>query len=211
VAEVKPKRTAASALTEARILEGAALAFGELGYARVRVEDILVAAGLSRPTFYKVFASKEQVFEALSARHHREIRRRIRAAAESQTSAILRLDAVVDTFLRWRATLGPMGRVLDVEARTPGSAIAHHRKHTLKVMTEHAAGWLAEDGRGTVDPVVLLALVAAMESVADSLLLGSHVGDEALARAKHAALRILGGTLAGPHDAVPPLPLAPKR
>jgi len=205
----EPRRTAVSAETHARILNGAEQAFGGLGYAKVRVEDILQAAGVSRPTFYKVYTSKEQVFEALSTRHHREIRLRIQQAAETEAEPPMRLLAVVETFLRWRASLGTLGRALDVEARTPGSSIAHHRKQTLKVMTELSAGWLKQEGRPAVDPVLLLALIAALESVADALLSGSKVSEAALQRAKLVGFRIVAAALAGSGDPVPPIPRPP--
>ena len=64
-------------------------------------------------------------------------------------------------------------------------------------------------GRTTVDPVLLTALIAAMESVADSLLLEPPVTEAALGRARHAALRIVAGALAGPDDVVPPIPGPP--
>jgi AcrR family transcriptional regulator len=204
-------RSVVSAETQARILDGAEQAFGELGYAKVRVEDILQAAGVSRPTFYKVYPSKEQVFEALSARHHHDIRQRIQRAAEAQPGAVARLAAVVDTFLRWRASLGPLGRALDVEARTPGSGIAHHRKHTLKLMVELAQGWLIAEGRPPVDPVLLLALIAAMESVADSLLLANKISEAAIGRANWVALRIVAAALANAADPLPAIPPPPAR
>jgi AcrR family transcriptional regulator len=68
--------------TRERILAGAARTFGRLGYAAARVEDILAEAEISRPTFYKAFQSKADVFEELSATHHRDIRERILRALD---------------------------------------------------------------------------------------------------------------------------------
>lgn len=193
-----------------RILDGAARAFGKLGYASVRVEDIIAAAGVSRPTFYKVHASKDEVFETLSERHHREIRRRIRGAvARAGDEPAAELVAMVDAFLRWRAGLGPVGRVLDLEARTPGTTIAHHRAATLRAMTRLSAERMQAAGRPPMDPVMVVALISALESVADALLLKAEVTDAQLARANHIALRILGASLASPGDAMPEMPPPP--
>lgn len=193
-----------------RILDGAAQAFGKLGYTSVRVEDIIAAAGVSRPTFYKVYASKDDVFQALSERHHREIRRRIRGAvtAAGQQPAA-ELSAMIDAFLRWRAGLGPVGRVLDLEARTPGTSIAHHRTATLRAMTRLSAERMRAAGRLPMDPVMVTALISAMESVADALLLAADMDDATMARANHIALRILGASMAGPGDLVPEIPTPP--
>ena len=204
------KRSSVSAETRERILAGAAQAFGRLGYAKVRVEDILLAARVSRPTFYKVYRTKDEVFRALSERHHREIRKRIERAIDGAPDPIAQLDAVIDAFLRWRAGLGAVGRVLDLEARTPGTSIARHRQATLRAMTQLTAERMKAAGRPTTDAVLITALIAAMESVADSLLIAQEVDEATLARAKQNALRIVAGALAGPGDPVPPLPSGAK-
>jgi AcrR family transcriptional regulator len=195
---------------KARILEGAAAAFGKLGYANVRVEDINVAAGSSRPTFYKVYASKDDVFQALSERHHREIRRRIQAAVAAAVDAPTQLAAMIDAFLRWRSGLGPVGRVLDLEARTPGTSIAHHRKATLRALTKLAAERMSVAGRAPVDPLMFSALISALESVADAQFHDTDESPAALVRANHIGLRIVGAALAQPGDPVPPIPTPPS-
>lgn len=198
-----------SAEAKARILEGAAHAFGELGYANVRVEDIIEAADVSRPTFYKVYASKEDVFLALSERHHREIRRRIQEAVAAAPEAPAQLAAMIDAFLRWRSGLGPVGRVLDLEARTPGTSVAPHRKATLRAMTKLAADRMTASGRPAVDPVMITALISALESVADALLL-TGADERSLQRASHIGLRIAGAALARDGDPVPSIPPPPS-
>jgi AcrR family transcriptional regulator len=192
-----------------RILVGASRAFGRLGYAAVRVEDILLESEISRPTFYKVFATKDEVFQALSARHHQEIRERIRSVAALGGEPIPLLASVVHAFLTWRVGLGPVGRVLDLEARTPGSSIASHRKQTLSEMTSLVNQLLSVNGRSPVDPVLIVALIASLESVADALLSAKRVEAQALVRATQVALRLVGGALAQPGDPVPPLPAPP--
>ncbi|MFT3925674.1 MAG: TetR/AcrR family transcriptional regulator [Myxococcales bacterium] len=193
-----------------RILEAASRAFGRLGYAAVRVEDILLEAEISRPTFYKAFRTKEGVFQALSERHHLEIRERIRAVSLESLEPLQMLARMVDTFLTWRAGLGPVGRVLDVEARTPGSCIAGDRKKTLQEMTSLLNQQLTASGRRAVDPTFLVALIAALESLADSLLSGKkRIDSAAMNRARAIALRLVSGALANPGEALPPLPEPP--
>lgn len=180
-----------------------------LGHGSTRVEDILQAAEVSRPTFYKAFDSKDDVFEALSERHHRDIRDRIIRSIADVSDPAAQLEATTDAFMRWRAELGPIGRVLDVEARIPGSSIAHHRTKTLDEMTALTAERMRASGRGEVDPVLYHGLIAAMERVADLLLSKHPVSEKALERAKRNALRILSGSLAAPGERVPPLPTPP--
>jgi len=195
--------------TRERILTGAAEAFGKRGHAGTRVEDILRAADVSRPTFYKAFKSKDDIFEELSERHHRDIRERIMRSVAGVSDPAAQLEATTDAFMRWRAELGPIGRVLDVEARTPGSSIAHHRAKTLEDMTALMAERMRAAGRPEVDPVLYYGIIAAMERVADVLLSKHPVSEAAVERAKRSALRIFSGSLADVGEPVPPLPLAP--
>jgi AcrR family transcriptional regulator len=58
---------ARGAETQRRILTAALGVFGEHGYHDSRVEQITVAAGCSRPTFYQYFSSKEDVFRSLAS------------------------------------------------------------------------------------------------------------------------------------------------
>jgi AcrR family transcriptional regulator len=199
--------------TAERILEGAARAFGKLGYAAVRVEDILQEAGVSRPTFYKLYSTKEEVFQTLSGRHHREIRELIRAVPRLKgLNHAQLLDGIVSAFLAWRAGLGPVGRVLDVEARTPGSPIAGDRRKTLQEMTTLVNELLVQNGRPATDPVLITALIAALESVADSLLSVKRADPQALDRARQIAARLAGGALASAEDValLPPIPPVPS-
>jgi AcrR family transcriptional regulator len=205
------RRPSVAKRTRERILAGAADAFGKLGHANTRVEDILQAADVSRPTFYKAFDSKNDVFQELSERHHRDIHERILRSIAGASDPALQLEATIDAFMRWRAELGPIGRVLDIEARIPGSSIAHHRSKTLEDMGALVAERMRSAGRRDVDPVLYYGLIAALERVADLLLSKHPVTEARVERAKRSALRILSGSLAAPGERVPPLPTAPER
>lgn len=53
--------------TGERILEAAAAAFAEHGYARVRLEEVAAGAGVTRGAVYHRYDSKEALFEAVLA------------------------------------------------------------------------------------------------------------------------------------------------
>lgn len=208
------KRPTLDAHTEAlreRIVRGAASAFGRLGYADTRVEDIVEDTGISRPTFYKVFESKDAVFSALSERHHAAIRERLDEAAASTSDPVLQLERSIESFLRWRSELGPVGRVLDLEARGPSSRLAADRKGTLEHAIALVQRSLSRAGRKAVDPVLLRALVAAAENVADELFTELPVPEHTLRRAKDIVFRLHGAALGQAGDPIPPIPPAPKR
>jgi AcrR family transcriptional regulator len=197
---------AESPTTRERILAGAARAFGQLGYAATRVEDILRAAEVSRPTFYKLFKGKNNVFQALSDIHHAEIFQRLVSATEGTDGPAEKLDRVVEAFLRWRAQLGPIGRVLDTEARVPNSRLQAHRRRVLDAVVERMQSELRRAGREDVDPLLLRALIAAAENVADSFLQERRVGKAEFARRRAVLSRLVRSALTEPGDPVPPVP-----
>jgi TetR/AcrR family transcriptional regulator len=203
-AKPAPRARVRDALRE-RILSGAAAAFSRHGYAGTRVEDIIAETGISRPTFYKVFEGKDAVFVALSERHHGTIRARLREAIASSADPLVRVERSVESFLRWRTQLGPVGRVIDLDARSPVTLLSQHRKQVLDYVVRTTRNALREAGRPDVDPVMLRAMVAAAEHVADELLSEAHVSESTLQRAKAIVLRMQLGALAEPSEIVPAL------
>lgn len=207
---VKVEGTAQSSVRE-RVLRGAASVFGRLGYASTRVEDIVREAGISRPTFYKVFASKDAVFIALSERHHRTIRERLSVAFAAEAAPAAQLERAIESFLRWRAELGPVGRVLDLEARSPGTVLEDQRRRTLSYVLSLVQGGLQRSGREAADPALLRALIAATENIADELFDGANVPESVLQRAKGIALRLHLGALGAGVEAAAPRAAASRR
>jgi AcrR family transcriptional regulator len=178
-----------------RILSGASSVFGRLGYGATRVEDIVQASGISRPTFYKVFDSKDDVFLALSARHHRTIRERLRQAYASSDDPLEQLERALESFLRWRAELGPVGRVLDLEARSPGTLLQGQRRRTLNHAVALVQAGVKRAGGQPIDPVLLRALIAGTENIADELFVTGEVSENLLQRAKALVMRLHLGVL----------------
>jgi len=78
-----------------QILDGAGLAFGQYGYKKTTLADIVRESGVARATVYKYFSSKEEVFQAVIDREVADIQRRVRAAVEEQTNTYDRLRAAV--------------------------------------------------------------------------------------------------------------------
>lgn len=184
----------ADALRE-RVLRGAASALGRLGYTATRVEDMVADAGVSRPTFYKFWTSKDDVLDALSELHHASIRERLTQAVESSDDPLVQLQRAIESFLRWRIELGPVGRVLDLEARAPGSRLSGHRRKMLECVLALLQRGIGAMGGEPADPVVLRALVAAAEHVADELAAEPKVSERALQQAKDIVLRVYLGAL----------------
>ncbi|UJR82854.1 TetR/AcrR family transcriptional regulator [Sandaracinus amylolyticus] len=192
-----------------KILIGAATAFGALGYANTRVEDILQESGVSRPTFYKLFESKDDVFETLSAMHHADALERMHHALVTAENGMERLASVIEAFLRWRAGLGRLGRVLDMETRSPHSHLVRHREVVMKTLRDQWQHEMVAGGRPQVDPLIFEAFMAAAERVADTLPFDRAITETDIARRKAVLLRIVSATLAAADERTPALPLHP--
>ncbi|WP_176594126.1 TetR/AcrR family transcriptional regulator [Sphingobium sp. EM0848] len=82
--------------TAQKIVRGARKCFKQYGLQKTTIEDIAVAAGVSRPTVYKHFTSKQEIVDYISlsemAKVHDEFRTRMArhdSFAETVTEAIL--------------------------------------------------------------------------------------------------------------------------
>ena len=78
-----------------QILDGAGLAFGQYGYKKTTLADIVRESGVARATVYKYFSTKEEVFQAVIEREIADILRTVRAAVEEETNTYDRLRAAV--------------------------------------------------------------------------------------------------------------------
>lgn len=193
-----------------KILGGAAEAFRKKGVQEATIEDILVAAGVSRRTFYKAFANKEDVVVAL----HRELSElflaAMRDAVRSATTPLERISRCVDVYLLAAQRSSGLMMALMAEAQRPGR-LAERRRAALAGV----AGLLEEgsraSGREPPDPLLVIGLLTGLESVARALMEEGRLGDADIARARAAMLRLAIGTLAEPDDVVPPLPRARGR
>jgi AcrR family transcriptional regulator len=189
-----------------RILEGAAIAFGKRGLADTSVEDILEAAGVSRPTFYKVFRNKEEAFETLAETTYLSLIQSLKNAVATVASPGAKLEQATEAYLRWRLSTGAFGRALDTESRRRGSSAASQRRAMMAAATAFFEEEVRNAQRTGIDPLVYVGLIAALESVAHTLLREPKVGEAEIERRKRVILRILQATLADPGEEIPPLP-----
>ncbi|OBA70629.1 hypothetical protein A5641_12350 [Mycobacterium sp. 1554424.7] len=96
-----------------RILDAAQRLVFRAGARKMSLSDVATLAGVSRPTIYRYFASKEELIDALGKRE----RRRFAAAMDDATSGaagVARLEAAVDVVATF-VEAQPPGRLLDLE------------------------------------------------------------------------------------------------
>jgi len=96
-----------------RILDAAQRLVFRAGARKLSLSDVGILAGVSRPTIYRYFASKEELIDALGKRE----RRRFDAAMDEAMSGVVgvaRLEAAVDVIATF-VEAQPPGRLLDLE------------------------------------------------------------------------------------------------
>ncbi|RMF15458.1 MAG: TetR/AcrR family transcriptional regulator [Candidatus Dadabacteria bacterium] len=202
-----PKKAGRSSYSRMNILQGAADVFGRLGFAATRVEDILDAAGISRPTFYRFFRNKEDVFDALDEISHVSLLQLIRSAILSVDDPIEKIERCVDAFLRWHVATGPVARVLRQEAMRADSDFSERRMSTMARILDLFEREAQRVQTEKVDPLLFVGLLAAVERIADELhSLGRPITEDDVARARRVIMRLVYGALAETSDALPPLP-----
>jgi AcrR family transcriptional regulator len=113
-----------------RILDAAQRLAFRTGARRMSLSDVATLSGVSRPTIYRYFASKEELIDALGKRE----RQRLDAAMVDATSGVVgvaRLEAAIDVIAAF-VEAQPPGRLLDLE---PG--FAHEQMaQALPTLTE---------------------------------------------------------------------------
>jgi AcrR family transcriptional regulator len=194
-----------------QIIGKAAGVFGKLGAADATVEDILVAAGVSRRTFYRFFQSKEDVLDAL---HEIGCNMLIGAARQVSTQPgdpIERLKRGLDAYLDYHVSVGAnVMAVVQGESMRAGSKLGPRRRAFLDTMVGMLAAEMEKATDQRVDPLLLRSLLVAVESVSLMLRAESDNGAFDLERAKRVMQRIVLATVAAPSGGVvPPIPVLP--
>lgn len=96
-----------------RILDATERLVFRIGARKMSLSDVATLAGVSRPTIYRYFASKEDLIDAMGKRE----RRRFYAAMDQAMSGVVgvaRLEAAVDVVASFLEAQPP-GRLLDLE------------------------------------------------------------------------------------------------
>ncbi|MGH9079901.1 MAG: TetR/AcrR family transcriptional regulator [Acidimicrobiales bacterium] len=167
-ARLSPDQVAAS--QRSRILRAMAGAVGDKGYAATVVADVVARAGVSRQTFYALFAGKEDCFlEAYDAGI-----RSIVAALERQVDARLppreQLDRVLGCYLDLMASEPAVARACLIEVFAVGpKALARRQLMTemfIRLLTElHRRIEIDDRGSDSPDGLVYEALLGSVSSI----------------------------------------------
>jgi AcrR family transcriptional regulator len=185
------------------VLHGGAMVFADKGARQASVEDILAAARISRRTFYRLYAGKDDVMLALYRMGtDRLVDECLRAAGEPDV--LRRVERFVDAHLAAARFLGRLIFVLGGEAARQESPLHARRMEVHQQLVTLMARDLPE-----VDPLLLRGLLLALEGVTRLMLeecdQGRKVTEAAVKRCRRVMLRIATAVLFGEGPAVAPL------
>ena len=128
----------------------AARLFAERGYDATSVREIVEAAGVTKPTLYYHFGSKQGLAEALLTRPLTEFIGRLRALSERETDPIRLLKGTFEAHIGLIVEDPDRGRFLYAICFGPENSSLQAEMHRLggaiEAMTAECAGRLAESG-----------------------------------------------------------------
>jgi AcrR family transcriptional regulator len=164
--------------TKDKILDACRERFVQEGFASVTVDDIAEELHISKKTFYKHFASKEDVVQQIMERFMGMIRTNVDRIMMSDKSAIEKFSEVITIIATNASRLAPVfGR--DIQRRMP--QLWHHIEEFRRQRISDIFSRLIRQGieEGTIRPgmnqrVFLMSLIAAIERIVQPQVLANE-------------------------------------
>jgi len=209
---MSPPRADADA-RRAVILDAAPRVFGQYGYRRASVDDIAREAGIAKGTIYLSFASKEEVFQALSQLLAQRMLAGAEAARHRPGTAADKLAAMhaawFGTYSETISRSPHAAELLDAKHRLSAAlvsgAASQYKRLVRDVLTEAAAS-----GELDLEPAGLTAETAAELLIASARgLQSSTVSPAAYRRYLNALVRVMVAGLSPGTRKTRDLPVSP--
>lgn len=166
------------------ILVHSLLVFIERGIDDITVQDLLDAAGISRRTFYKYFRNKVDVLESLYKLAIDVMIVRFKAQIGHAATVDEAAEGLVDVFFGYHRDLGSVIRLMQEEAIRSGSPLAPHREAGQRTLVTIVNEELRRIVGRPLDPLLVQALLWAMESTSINLLRSGVPDEQSLAHGR---------------------------
>ncbi len=114
------------------ILTHALELFSARGYDAVGVQELVLAAGVTKPTLYYHFGNKEGVLAALITRDGQRLLERLEAATHYQQDLTLNLLAIVETYLAFTGSQTSFYRLLSACSVAPPESRSYRLARPLE-------------------------------------------------------------------------------
>ncbi len=190
------------------VLQGGAMVFAAKGARAASVEDILAAGKISRRTFYRLYAGKDDVMLALYRMGTDQLVQACARARTDTSSPLEMAERFVDAHLGNARMFGRLIFVLGGEAARQESPLHARRMEAHGQLVE-----LLLEMMPGVDPLAMRGVLLALEGVVRLMLEdcdeGRKVTADAVARVRRVMMRIATATIAGEGPGVAPVPTSP--
>jgi AcrR family transcriptional regulator len=143
-----------------RVLDAARRVFERQGIERTTVDDVLQEGGMARATFYRAFASLDEVIETLYAHYEQGVMQRLLTDLERMTSGT-DLSIAVESVLTEHIHQGPLIRAMFREELRPGRGVS--RNERIEKQVEAIAGWWERTAPSPPDRGQILCLVLLLQ------------------------------------------------
>ncbi|CAN5560882.1 TetR/AcrR family transcriptional regulator [soil metagenome] len=121
--------------TRTRVLTATVAVIGRRGRSRLNLSDVAAEAGISRPTLYRLFASKGELLDALGQHEMAAVHAAVSAALQG-LSGPARLDALLQFIVEFQQSY-PLRHLIEIEPT--------HELRELKRVLPIARSWVREE------------------------------------------------------------------
>lgn len=184
----------------ARVHAALAGVLAETHSTQITVEQVLLAAGISRPTFYRWFPDGlDAVIEHVIAEANRELVTSVLNAISTVSDAEARMAAAITAYFDWGMRTGPVVKSIYREIFHPGTAAHRHRTQSVQQLAALLADQSARFGVNGLDAAAFETLIACVEQAGHVAFREQHPAPALMARQCHLATTIVMTTLRACH------------
>lgn len=117
------------------IIHATKIVYGRHGYHGMSVEEVLMVAKLSRPTFYKYFKNTDEVIHIIMREAHDNLIATFSKVAVIDGTFIDKINALITGWFDWVESIDPMALVHLTEMNDPNSYASHYKNESQQTLT----------------------------------------------------------------------------
>lgn len=187
-----------------QLITAARQVYAEQGYNGSSVERIIEQANVSRPTFYRLFKDRYDIIEIIVKAAHEQLREQVVSAITDEEvgkgGPLSMARAAVDAYFSWCEALGPLVGSLYSEMHDENSPAKKHRQRIIEEFVQLLHFEAEKRGRLQLEPVFYDVLIRAVEHAGSTAFSPDPKPNDAIAKHRAAAARVLMAGLAAVED-----------
>jgi len=145
------------------VIDVASLVYGEWGYHESSVEKIAKAAGISRPLFYRLFDSKEQIVDIVVQQKNTELLLATESAIKPLTELMPIIEAGIDVYFKWCKKNRLVVNTIYREINDPLTPACKHYQQVIDIQMANYFAKFKQIGLLRLQKELFLALMKVVE------------------------------------------------